>query len=88
MHDFFVNYIFPFQTAIVDYNDNNKVGIQMNAQILLKVVGTIYFLFVVVVCCVLTCTRWFQVFFNLLWHMKVCQCISTITCILGLYFGF
>jgi hypothetical protein len=29
--DFFVNYIFPFQTAIVDYNDDNKVEIKMNA---------------------------------------------------------
>jgi len=43
--DFFVNYIFPFQIAIVDYNDYSEVGIQMNAYILLKVVGTIYFLF-------------------------------------------
>jgi hypothetical protein len=29
--DFFVNYIFPFQTAIVDYNDEDKVGIKMTA---------------------------------------------------------
>ncbi len=28
--DFFINYIFPFQTTIVDYNDNDKVGIKMN----------------------------------------------------------
>jgi hypothetical protein len=28
---FFCYYIFPFQTAIVDYNDDDKVGIQMNA---------------------------------------------------------
>jgi len=28
---FFINYIFPFQKAIVDYNDNDKVGIKMNA---------------------------------------------------------
>jgi hypothetical protein len=100
---FFCYYIFPFQTAIVDYNDDDKVGIQMNAYILLKVLFTIYFLFVVVVCCVLTCPRWFKVLFNLLWHMKFFQCIlnivgyaltscsffliiSTITCILGLYF--
>jgi hypothetical protein len=31
MQDFFVNYIFPFQRAIVDYNDDDKVGIRMNA---------------------------------------------------------
>jgi hypothetical protein len=103
VQDFFVNYIFPFQKAIVDYNDDDKVEIKMNASILFKVVATIYFLFVVIVCCVLTCARWFQVLFNLLWHMKVFQCIlnivgyaltscsffyiiSTITCILGLYF--
>jgi hypothetical protein len=29
--DFFINYIFPFQTAIVDHNDNDKVGSKMNA---------------------------------------------------------
>ncbi len=28
---FFVNYIYPFQTTIVDYNDDDKVGIKMNA---------------------------------------------------------
>jgi hypothetical protein len=45
--DFFVNYIFPFQKAIVDYNDDDKVEIKMNAYILFKVVITIYVLFVV-----------------------------------------
>jgi hypothetical protein len=29
--DFFVDYIFPFQRAIVDYNDDVKVGNKMNA---------------------------------------------------------
>ncbi len=29
--DFFVNYIFLFQRAIVDYNDDDKVEIRMNA---------------------------------------------------------
>jgi len=28
---FFVNYIFPFQNIIIDYNDDDKVGIKMNA---------------------------------------------------------
>jgi hypothetical protein len=28
---FFDNYIFPFQITIVDYNDDDKVGIKMNA---------------------------------------------------------
>ncbi len=27
---FFVNYIFPFQTTTIDYNGDDKVGIQVN----------------------------------------------------------
>ncbi len=93
--DFFVNHIFPFQIAILDYNDDDKVGI-------LKVVAT----FISVCCCCFLCfdlCTLVSSVFNLLWHMKVFQCIlnivgyaltscrffliiSTITCILGLYF--
>ncbi len=28
---FFINYIFPFQRAIVNYNEDDKIGIIMNA---------------------------------------------------------
>jgi hypothetical protein len=38
---FFINDIFPFQTTIVDWNDDDKVRIGMNAQ-LLKVVIAIF----------------------------------------------
>jgi hypothetical protein len=41
----FIKDIFPFQTTIVDWNDDDKVRIGMNAQLLKVVIAILFFWF-------------------------------------------